>query len=440
MNPISSSSRRFDAIILGAGISGLVAASILSSQDEEILITDEYNHIGGNHIDISIGSYTFDIGSFIFQDDSPLLDHFPELLPLYVPIDPIWGRLTPQGVVTEYPFSVKDDLATAGPIAWVRIAASVLFARLTRRNPRNARDFANFYMGRYLVHRTGLGYYMERFYGLPSEKIELRFAEKRMLWIKEHANPWKALSLFKPQSRRPLPKNKQLARPHEGYDRLYKVAAEQLRRRGVDIKLGTKIISIDKKDNDFIVNTVDGRLISKRIISTIPITRLKNLLGWSNEESLKSVRLITLFFSFAGRRGFSQSILYNFSHEGAWKRLTVYSDFYGHRNGREYFAVEVNSMAVNNSLEEAASNFQCHMFKQGLFVGDLNIEGSRMTDFAYPIYGDGATQILDETIAELRRFGIESIGRQGAFDYQPTARDSTIKAEVALDFPRKDPH
>ena len=39
---------------------------------------------------------------------------------------------------------------------------------------------------------------------------------------------------------------------------------------------------------------------------------------------------------------------------------------------------------------------------------------------------------LDRTIAELRAFGVESIGRQGAFEYQPTARDTTLKAEAAL--------
>jgi hypothetical protein len=35
-------------------------------------------------------------------------------------------------------------------------------------------------------------------------------------------------------------------------------------------------------------------------------------------------------------------------------------------------------------------------------------------------------------MAALRAFGVESLGRQGAFDYQPTARDTTLKAEAAL--------
>ena len=35
-------------------------------------------------------------------------------------------------------------------------------------------------------------------------------------------------------------------------------------------------------------------------------------------------------------------------------------------------------------------------------------------------------------MAELREWGVESFGRQGGFQYQPTARVSTKEAEVAL--------
>jgi len=147
----------YDVIVLGAGISGLVSASILSREGSgNVLVVDEYARVGGNHIDCSIGEYTFDIGSFIFQDDSPLLAHLPEILPLYVPINPSWGRLNPQGVVTRYPISVKDDIVAAGPIEWLRMLSSVLFARIFLRRLQNARDFARYWIGVRLLHRSGL--------------------------------------------------------------------------------------------------------------------------------------------------------------------------------------------------------------------------------------------------------------------------------------------
>src|SRR5713101_1509813 len=151
----------YGVIVLGAGISGLVSASILLKEGYgNIVVVDEYAHVGGNHIDCSIGKYTFDIGSFIFQDDSPLLAHLPEILPHYVPINPSWGRLNPQGIVTRYPISIKDDIVVAGPLEWLHMLSSVLFARIFRRRLQNARDFAQYWIGARLMHRSGLENYM----------------------------------------------------------------------------------------------------------------------------------------------------------------------------------------------------------------------------------------------------------------------------------------
>jgi protoporphyrinogen oxidase len=427
-----SGAATFPVIVLGAGISGLVSASVLLKEGyQQILVIDEYAHIGGNHIDRSIGEYTFDIGSFIFQDDSPLLAHLPELLPLYVPISPTWGRLNPQGVVTDYPISIKDDLIAAGPIEWLRILSSVLFARLFRRRLRNARDFAQYWIGARLLYRSGLGHYMHRFYGLPAEKIDIKFAEKRMLWIKEHATLRNVLRRWLTPSTTSVA-NTQLARPSQGFAYLYQGAAQRLERSGVTFLLGTKMHSLQKRDGVFVLEAGQRRFAASRVVSTIPLERIQNLCGMLSKENLQTVTLITLFFSFSGDRGFKHSILYNFSHTGPWKRLTVYSDFYGLSGGREFFAVEVNADHVLGSVETAEHDFRRHASENGLFAGDLRLEGSHALSNAYPVYTDKADEQAADAIAALRALGIESFGRQGGFDYQPTARDTTLKAEAAL--------
>ena len=173
-------------------------------------------------------------------------------------------------------------------------------------------------------------------------------------------------------------------------------------------------------------------MAASRVVSTIPLERVQELCGIVSEEKLQSVTLISLFFSFSGDRGFKDSVLYNFSHTGAWKRLTVYSDFYGPAGGREFFAVEVNADHVSGSVEIAAKDFRQHTSENGLFTGDLRLEGSHIVSNAYPIYTDKADERAANAMAALRAFGVESLGRQGAFDYQPTARDTTLKAEAAL--------
>jgi protoporphyrinogen oxidase len=422
----------YEVIVIGAGISGLVAASVLLKDGyRRVLVVDEYAHIGGNHIDRSIGGYTFDIGSFIFQDDSPLLVHLPEILPLYVPINPSWGRLNPQGVVTQYPVSIKDDIIAAGPVEWLRILSSVLFARIFRRRLRNAKDFAQYWIGAHLLHRSGLGNYMKRFYGLPAEKIDLEFAEKRMLWIKEHASLRGAFRRWVMPAAKSA-QNQQLARPREGFAHLYQGAVQRLERSGVTFLLGAKMQSLQKEDGVFLLDTECRRVAASRVVSTIPLGHIQNLCGLPSDENLVTVTLISLFFSFSGDRGFKDPILYNFSHTGAWKRLTVYSDFYGPSGGREYFGVEVNADHVLGSVETAEHDFRQHTSENGLFTGDLRLEGSNIVSNAYPVYSDKADERAASIIAALRSLGIESIGRQGGFDYQPTARHTTLQAEAAL--------
>lgn len=74
---IANDPSSFDVIVLGAGISGLVSASILVEQGAaRVLVVDEYARVGGNHTDRTHGPYTFDVGSPIFQDDSPCCSTF----------------------------------------------------------------------------------------------------------------------------------------------------------------------------------------------------------------------------------------------------------------------------------------------------------------------------------------------------------------------------
>jgi hypothetical protein len=156
------------------------------------------------------------------------------------------------------------------------------------------------------------------------------------------------------------------------------------------------------------------------------------LCGLASNKLLQTVTLISLFYSFKGNRGFNDAILYNFSHDGSWKRLTVYSDFYGTVDGREYLAAEVNADHVNGSVERAAEQFREHTRRNRLFEGDLRLEGSHTLPSAYPVYTERADATASEAIAKLRAFGVLSFGRQGGFEYQPTARVSTIVAEAAL--------
>jgi hypothetical protein len=423
---------RCAAIVLGAGVTGLVSASVLLRQGVgRVCVIDAYPRIGGNHLDVAKGPFTFDVGSFIFQDDSPLLNHFPSLLERYVPISPSWGRLNPQGMVTAYPISVRDDVLAAGPLGMARIALSVVRARLGGRGGSSARDFARYWIGDHLLRRSGLEAYMRRFYGIPPEQIDIRLAEKRMLWISEHASLRNQIRrLLRPAA--PGPANRQMARPREGFAALYEPLRAELEARGATFRLGTAPDRLVREDGVFRLVVGGETIVADRVISTVPLPVAARLCGLGDDTGLEAIHLISLFFSFAGDRGFSPSILYNFSPEGAWKRLTVYSDFYGPAEGRAYFAVEVIGGQVGDSAAAAEADFRDHVRRNGLFRGDLRLEGHYSLDHAYPIYSGNAGERAAAIVAALKALGVESFGRQGGFDYQPTARVSTHVAEAAL--------
>jgi protoporphyrinogen oxidase len=272
---------------------------------------------------------------------------------------------------------------------------------------------------------------MSRFYGLAAEKIDIEFAEKRMFWIREHAMVRNLVRrLLQPAAKTVA--NTQLARPREGFAHLYQSSVRRLEKSGVTFLLGEEMQSLQKDGEVFFLQTGSRRVAASRVVSTIPLDRIQKLCGMTSNKTLMTVTLISLFFSFSGDRGFKQSMLYNFSHTGAWKRLTVFSDFYGKFEGRDYFTVEANSDHISGSIDAAEQDFRRHVSENGLFVGDLKLEGSHIVSNAYPVYTRKADKHAADIIAELRTHGIESIGRQGGFDYQPTARVTTLKAEIAL--------
>jgi protoporphyrinogen oxidase len=428
-----SETKAYDAVVLGAGISGLVAAKILKQSGcDRILMIDEYGWVGGNHISCDFGPFTFDIGTIIFQDDSPLMRYFPELLSVYHPIEWSISRIAPDNAIRDYPISMKEEVYGAGVPELLRLFGSLAWNRFRSTGINNADDYARFWIGSRAYEQSGLAKYMDRFYGVPAISIDPVFAEKRMGWLKESASlRRRGMKLL--GRKETWHTNQSFVRPRGGFRELYAVAQETLEQEGTSFALGEKPRSIVRESALFRVVTDRRNITCKRLVSTIPVDRAFGLCGLGAMDPLPFRTLYSLFFSFAGDRGFQSDILYNFSLQGRWKRLTMFSDFYGPAEGREYFGVEVTSTPNDlNFAARAAASFQAEVQSQGLFKGDLTFVGSHELDNAYPVYLMGALGRSNHMIAALRAFGVESMGRQGGFDYLPTARQVTLAIEEAF--------
>lgn len=436
----------WDAIVLGAGASGLVAASVLSLRGSgtspaapSILILDDYPELGGNHTSVDIGPYTFDIGSFIFSDASRFLARFPGMIPLLANQERgtfSSARITPALRLARYPFDIEEDFLRPGPLVAVRTLASALHGRLFCDQDRNAEDFCRHWVGGRFYLQSGLKDYMERLYGEDPALIESAFAHKRLGWVKRNA---RAKAIIRPLASRIRPRagagtERLLVRPQGGFQAMYRVAEEDLKARGVEFRLGAGLERIEGAAHcGFVVRLKDGtRLRSRQLISTIPLSHSLPLFGFDAPQGLHTASLLSLFVSFAGARGFDANALYNFSHEGRWKRLTMHSDFYGPRNGREYCSVEITQRQEEAEPAASLAEFRSLTERTGIFKGDLRLEGFRLTQHAYPVYLQGATEAAEAATGQLREIGVLSFGRQGGFDYQPTASVSAGMAARQL--------
>ena len=57
----------YDVVVLGAGISGITLAYDFVRSGQSVLLVDEYETPGGNHISVNLDGRSFDIGAIFFR-------------------------------------------------------------------------------------------------------------------------------------------------------------------------------------------------------------------------------------------------------------------------------------------------------------------------------------------------------------------------------------
>ena len=108
----------------------------------------------------------------------------------------------------------------------------------------------------------------------------------------------------------------------------------------------------------------------------------------------------------------------------------MFSDFFGVKDDTQYFGVEiVKRKGFDLDIEKLVLDFKEFAKAKNLFDGDILFEGYHVVGNAYPVYTKEALELSQAMIAELESHGIRSAGRQGRFEYLPTARQVTLQVE-----------
>ena len=106
-----STTEKYDVVVIGAGVSGLLSALALSKEGKRVLVLEKEDYVGGVCRSYKYQGYTVDTGPHIITrlDSGPLkvlINRYFDLLPFFVPFGRYYLRIKKR--VRAFPWSVKD--------------------------------------------------------------------------------------------------------------------------------------------------------------------------------------------------------------------------------------------------------------------------------------------------------------------------------------------
>lgn len=423
-------------------MAGVVLAKELSRDPSfTIELIENQSQLGGLMRSVQVNGATYDIGAFNFDENHQMFKTFPFLWPHFirVPIRAACIRLP--GSLDGYPATFKGYSSDFGLFALCHCFWDLLLAKAKYRKRENLSDWLKYYLGESFVEQSGLRNYIERFYRLRCDEVDIEFASQRLLSIQRQCGfrnfgstiPRRLLqtinSLF--FSRSPYT---QLIRPHVGFSWVYGRIANALQEAGVSLILGKEMERIVRHSSKFQIILTDCTRSYDRIISTLPVPIVSQLTRIGDNSKCDYMSLVSLFFRFTGDIMGTWNYLYNFTQHSQWKRVTLYSRLYGMHNGEHYLSVEGTSRGDPQGLVAwHRSDFEKHISTLGILRGQLQYEGGTVSAHAYPVYRRGNSQNVRAAKAALRQWGIEYVGRQGSFDYLTSAQVARNAASLGHD-------
>lgn len=104
-------STKYDVIVVGAGVSGLLSALSLGKEGKKVLVLEKEGYVGGVCRSYKVQGYTVDTGPHIITrlDSGPLrvlMDRYFDVIPNFVPFGKYYLRIN--GQIKDFPWSLKD--------------------------------------------------------------------------------------------------------------------------------------------------------------------------------------------------------------------------------------------------------------------------------------------------------------------------------------------
>ena len=299
------------AVVIGAGPAGLTAAHELSSRSKEwkVVVLEESGEIGGISRTAVCGDCRIDIGGHrFFSKSKEVNDLWAELMPVQgkpSKDDILLGRecnVAPGGPDPEaddrvmlrrrrvsriyylrhffdYPISIKPATFIAmGLVRTWKAGWSYLYSAFFKRPEKSLEDF---YINRFgkVLYSMFFEDYTEKLWGEHPSKIDPSWGAQRVKGL----SLWKALiNIFIPKGgRKETSLIDEFIYPKRGPGQLWETMADELRRKGVEVRLNARVVGLKGEDGRVREVVLDGgeRIACDAVFSSMPIKDLVATFG-----------------------------------------------------------------------------------------------------------------------------------------------------------------
>ncbi|WP_444459963.1 FAD-dependent oxidoreductase [Rhodobacter capsulatus] len=423
-------------LVIGGGIGGLAAADALARAGHRVVLLEAGDWLGGMHHSVEIGPYSFDLGAIFYEETAALFDLAPGLRDLCPQVQRVQCRIDPEGTLCHYPIELRDLRRWPRARLAGAVAAMLAARLLLRRDGTLERACVN-RLGPVFYRGTGLRDYVARFNVSPPEAIDEEFFVDRMRFVHRQTDfaamaraGWNGLrhGAFRVKPRDPL-----RVRPRAGYGVLFERIRAQLEAAGGRVVLQAPVTRIEREASGrMVVTSPAGRFRAATVVGAAPLDTLHRAV-FGTESGFESLSLMTLFVSAGRFAPGAGNLLFNFHGAGRWKRATFYSRIYPDPAiPREYLSVEATLLPGEAlSPETVFAEFAAQCLRLGL-AEDLRLEGAVTTPQAYPLYRPGQLARRAAVLERLVQAGVLPVGRQGRFEYLPTASGVVRRVQEEL--------
>jgi len=435
-------------LVLGAGITGLTCAYVLSRRGFEVTILEKSGFVGGLAATFSHNKHLLDYGPHNFHTHIPgVLEFVRDRLGVPMNRLPVTSsKLFFMGKFVDYPIKIFDALKTLSLSLTIRCFLDYILTRIgakLRLKEKNEDSFEAWVRNRFgfFLYRLYFGPYVKKVWGIPASEIDSIVARKRIPEPSLFSLIVRSLTGIKFGVRHSEdPSLVESYYPPKGIGGISKKLAEKVEEYAghVELNCDIKEIASDSSGNNRILYSAGECVKDIRwdyLVNTIPINNFTALLNAPGKDRItqdaqrltyRSIILLYMFLSVDKvfddpwiyfNESDNEDLIFNRLYEvGGFSTAMLHE-------GKGIICLEITCYKgdnIWNSSDKELYDKCINYLEKNKFLSRSKVVEilTKRIEVAYPVFRKGYHNRLLTVIKYFTEMGnIFSLGRQGLFSY-----------------------